>query len=172
MTAVEHSHPEPDWIHHHPHEPNLAIPAGDGAFRVRLPDGAERQITVAALQQMPATTVDECYIISTGHGVSGPFRFTGVTLRDFLHRVLPQYLAWRHVDVVSADGFGTRLLPGDLADPPSGRPPLLAYALDGAPLTREQGLVRLIVPAEVDDALRQVKWVDAIRIAGTEDAPA
>ena len=95
-----------------------------------------------------------------------------MTLRDFLHRVLPQYLAWRHVDVVSADGFGTRLLPGDLADPPSGRPPLLAYALDGAPLTREQGLVRLIVPAEVDDALRQVKWVDAIRIAGTEDAPA
>ena len=171
MTAVEHSHLEPDWVHHHLHEPNLAIPAGDGAFRVHLPDGTERPITVAALQQMPATTVGDCYIVSTGHGTSGPFRFTGVTLREFLHRALPQHLAWRHVDVVSADGFGTRLLPGDLADPPGGRAPLLAYAIDGAPLTRAQGLVRLIVPAEVDDALRQVKWVNKIRI-GAEDAPA
>ena len=157
--------------HHRPHEPHLALPAGAGAFRVRLPDGTERQITVATSQQMPATTVDECYIVSTGHGASGPFRFTGVTLRDFLHRTLPQHLAWRHVDVVSADGFGTRLLPGDLADPPGGRAPLLAYTIDGAPLTREQGLVRLIVPAEVDDALRQVKWVNEIRVAA-EDAPA
>ena len=171
MTAVEHSHLEPDWVHHHLHEPNLAIPAGDGAFRVHLPDGTERPITVAALQQMPATTVGDCYIASTGHGTSGPFQFTGVTLREFLQHALPQHLAWRHVDVVSADGFGTRLLPGDLTDPPGGRAPLLAYAIDGAPLTRAQGLVRLIVPAEVDDALRQVKWVNEIRVAA-EDAPA
>jgi DMSO/TMAO reductase YedYZ molybdopterin-dependent catalytic subunit len=164
-TAVEHSHAEPDWVYHHPHEPNLAIPGGDGAFRVHLPDGAERVFAVADLWQMPATTVDNCFIVSTGHGASGPFRFTGVALRDFLHRVLPRHLAWRHVDVVSADGFGARLFGGDLAAPPGGGPPLLAYAVDGAPLTREQGLVRLIVPAEVDDALRQVKWVSGIRIA-------
>ena len=41
---------------------------------------------------------------------------------------------------------------------------LLAYTLDGAPLTREQGLVRLIVPSEIDDALRQVKWLAMITI--------
>lgn len=160
-----HAHSEPDWVHRHPHEPNLAIPAGDGAFAVELPAGAARPFTLADLQQMPTVTVDDCYIVSTGHGVSGPFRFTGVTLRELLRRVLPADLAWRHVDVVSIDGFGTRLLPGDLADPPAGRPPLLAYAVDGAPLTRGQGLVRLIVPAEVDDALRQVKWVSVIRVA-------
>lgn len=172
MPAAEHSHPEPDWVYHHPHEPNLIIPTGDGAFSVYLPDGTERQIPVTALQQMPVTTVDGCYIVSTGHGISGPFRFTGVTLRDFLRRVLPEPLAWRHVDVVSVDGFGTRLQPDDLADPPGRSPPLLAYALDGAPLTRERGLVRLVVPAEVDDALRQVKWISAIGVAGAEATPA
>jgi hypothetical protein len=38
----------------------------------------------------------------------------------------------------------------------------LALACDGKPLTRTQGLVRLIVPQEDDDALRQVKWVAGI----------
>ncbi|MCB0075748.1 MAG: molybdopterin-dependent oxidoreductase [Caldilineaceae bacterium] len=46
-------------------------------------------------------------------------------------------------------------------DPPT-RPSLLAITLDGQPLTREQGLVRLIVPTETDDALKQVKWVAEI----------
>jgi len=36
--------------------------------------------------------------------------------------------------------------------------------MDGATLTRAQGLVRLIVPSETDDALRQVKWVGRIEI--------
>ncbi len=165
---AQHTHAEPDWVHRHPHEPNLAVPAGDGAFAVELPDGVARTFTLAAVQQMPAVTVDNCRIVSTGHGVSGPFRFTGVTLHEFLRQVLPAELTWRHVDVVSIDGFGTRLLPADLADPPAGRPPLLAYVIDGAPLTRGQGLVRLIVPAEVDDALRQVKWVGVIRVAAEE----
>jgi hypothetical protein len=31
-------------------------------------------------------------------------------------------------------------------------------------MTREQGLVRLIVPSEENDALRQVKWVARIDI--------
>lgn len=75
----------------------------------------------------------------------------------------PQPEAWQYVDLVSADGFGTRLTPADLAAA-AHRPVLLAYALDGAPLTREQGLVRLIVPTETDDALRQVKWLAAITI--------
>jgi DMSO/TMAO reductase YedYZ molybdopterin-dependent catalytic subunit len=44
------------------------------------------------------------------------------------------------------------------------RPVLLAYMLDGAPLARGQGLVRLIVPSETDDALRQVKWLATITI--------
>jgi hypothetical protein len=75
----------------------------------------------------------------------------------------PQAGHWHHVDLVSADGFGTRLTPADLADA-GDRPVLLAYTLDGAALTREQGLVRLIVPSERDDALRQVKWLATITI--------
>jgi hypothetical protein len=38
--------------------------------------------------------------------------------------------------------------------------------MEGQPLTREQGLVRMIVPSERDDALRQVKWVGKIVIVG------
>ena len=75
----------------------------------------------------------------------------------------PQSPPWQYVDLISADGFGTRLTPADLAAA-GDRPVLLAYTLDGAPLTREQGLVRLIVPSETDDALRQVKWLATITI--------
>jgi DMSO/TMAO reductase YedYZ molybdopterin-dependent catalytic subunit len=75
----------------------------------------------------------------------------------------PQPPAWQYVDLVSADGFGTRLTPADLGAA-GDRPVLLAYTVDGAPLTREQGLVRLIVPTETDDALRQVKWLAVITI--------
>jgi hypothetical protein len=31
-------------------------------------------------------------------------------------------------------------------------------------MTRKQGLVRLVVPTETDDALRQVKWIAEIRV--------
>jgi hypothetical protein len=71
--------------------------------------------------------------------------------------------SWQYVDLVSADGFGTRLTRADLAATED-RPVLLAYAKDGMPLTRAQGLVRLIVPSETDDALRQVKWLATITI--------
>ncbi|MEZ4676314.1 MAG: hypothetical protein R2932_18990 [Caldilineaceae bacterium] len=38
----------------------------------------------------------------------------------------------------------------------------MALTLDRQPLTREQGLIRLVVPTERDDALKQVKWVAEI----------
>ena len=71
--------------------------------------------------------------------------------------------AWQYVDLVSVDGFGTRLTPADLAAEGE-RPSLLAYIKDGVSLTRAQGLVRLIVPSETNDALRQVKWLATIAI--------
>jgi hypothetical protein len=71
---------------------------------------------------------------------------------------------WSQVEVVSADGFGNRVMAAELRDPGSAGPVLLAYAIDGDPLTRGQGLVRMIVPSERDDALRQVKWVEVVRI--------
>ena len=65
--------------------------------------------------------------------------------------------------MVSADGFGNRVLARELPQPPA-RPILLATHIDGQPLTRQAGLVRLIVPNETDDALRQVKWVARIEV--------
>lgn len=125
---------------------------------VRIPPQAPRSITVADLQALPFTHVSDCYIVSTGHGTSGPFAFGGVKLSTFLTAMLPS-TPWHTLDVISGDGFGTRLTAADLAQETDIRPSLLAYLLDGRPLTRQKGLVRLIVPTEVDDALRQVKWV-------------
>ena len=97
----------------------------------------------------------------------------GVGLQTFLAHALalntPGHTDWHTVDVVSADGFGTRLRQTDLAVEPAQRPTLLAHTLDGQPLTRAQGLIRLIVPSETDDALRQVKWVAQLIVYA--DAP-
>ena len=83
-------------------------------------------------------------------------------LLDFLDHVIATGVHWQTVDVISSDGFGTRLTHNELQNDPGERPSLLAHTLDGHPLTREQGLIRLIVPTETDDALKQVKWVAEI----------
>jgi DMSO/TMAO reductase YedYZ molybdopterin-dependent catalytic subunit len=155
---------EAAWVHGHAHEPNPLPPEGDGDFVARLPGGEEAAVTLARLAELPQYEVGGCLIVSTGHGASGPFTFGGVRLVDLLAHVLAPGAAWQRVDVVSADGFGARLLPEHLADEAAG-PILLALRRDGAPLTRAGGLVRLIAPGERDDALRQVKWVARIEIA-------
>jgi DMSO/TMAO reductase YedYZ molybdopterin-dependent catalytic subunit len=152
---------EPAWVHGHAHDPNLVAPPGDGSFDVRLPAGQRVHLPLSYLRSLPSTTVGQCYIVSTGHGTSGPFVFGGVRLEVLLAHLLAG-ASWEVLDVISADGFGTRLTPGDLQG--AGQPILLAYDLDGTPLTRARGLVRLVVPSETDDALRQVKWVDRIEI--------
>jgi DMSO/TMAO reductase YedYZ molybdopterin-dependent catalytic subunit len=133
------------------------------------PDGTHATITVADLAALPQQSVIDSYIVSTGHGTSGPFRFDGVTLKDLLAAYAGSH--WSYVDVVSADGFGTRVYSHEAeqevareGETPGARPILLATACDGKALTREQGLVRLIVPQETGDALRQVKWVAHLQI--------
>ena len=154
---------EPGWVHGHSHDPNPEPPPGDATIAAHLPSGATEQLSVATLRALQYQEIDDCYIVSTGHGTSGPFVFGGVTLADLLAHLLPG-VGWQLVDVVSGDGFGTRLTPADLAGAPAGRPPLLAYMLDGAEMTRQAGLVRLVVPAETDDALKQVKWIARLEI--------
>lgn len=155
---------EPEWLHRHEHEPNPEPPPGGAAFAVQLAEQPARLFTVATLRSLPFTTIHDCYIVSTGHGTSGPFSFGGVRLSDLLAAVLPAGATWEYADVISSDGFGTRLTPAELAAAPAERPPLLAYTIDGAPLTRQAGLVRLVVPTETDDALKQVKWIARIEI--------
>ena len=155
---------DPSWVHGHAHDPNPAPPTPDPTITLVLPDHTEVAVTVADLERYPLTSVAECYIVSTGHGVSGPFTFSGVRLFDLLQAHLGGEREWSHVDVISADNFGTRIRAGELIGAQTTRPIILSYLSDGAPLTREQGLVRLIVPSETDDALRQVKWVARIEV--------
>ena len=155
---------EPSWIHGHAHDPNPAPPTPDPTIALIFPDGSEHAISVADLEKHPLTIVPDCYIVSTGHGTSGPFDFSGVRLSDLIQANLPSDIAWEQVDVISADNFGTRVRAGELLGAITTRPIILSYRMDGKLLTREQGLVRLIVPSETDDALRQVKWVARIEI--------
>lgn len=165
MTLHHHAHQqEPAWVHDHAHDPNPAPPSPETAFVVRLPNGTTSTWDVADLYTLPTTIVPDCYIVSTGHGTSGPFTFAGVRLHDFLAHILGDDVSWQHMDIMSDDGFGTRLTPADLVQETAQRPSLLAHTLNEQPLTREKGLVRLIVPTETDDALRQVKWVSQIVI--------
>ena len=155
---------EPAWRHTHVHEPNPAPPSVDPAFVLVLPDQEEITVSVADLARLPYRETSDCYIVSTGHGASGPFTFGGVRLADFVAAYLPPGASWRAADVTSADGFGNRMLAEELDENEGDRHILLATTLDGQPMTRAQGLVRLIVPGELDDALRQVKWIGRIEI--------
>ncbi len=162
MAAHEdHTH---DPLRPHSHDPNPEPPSSDAAFTVRWPNG-ESVYTPADLQQFPALTLSNCFIVSTGHGTSGPFSFSGVPLLTLIEHVLGPQPVWTEVSVVSGDGFGVRLYRQEVVSLPPTRPALLAYSLDGRTLTRSEGLVRLIEPNETDDALRQVKWIARIDIA-------
>jgi DMSO/TMAO reductase YedYZ molybdopterin-dependent catalytic subunit len=152
-----------DPLRPHSHEPNPEPPTADPTITLITPDEREILVTVEELRKgFTAVTLSDCYIVSTGHGTSGPFTFTGVRLLDLIEQSAKG--KWSQVEVVSADGFGNRVMAAELRDPGSAGPVLLAYAIDGDPLTRGQGLVRMIVPSERDDALRQVKWVEVVRI--------
>ncbi len=154
------AHPH-DPLRPHSHDPNPAPPSAGPDFVLILPDSSTRTITPDDLRCLPQTTVPNCFIVSTGHGASGPFAFTGVTLADFVgNRWIGD---WQQVEVISGDGFGTRLSAEDVNAAKS-RPILLAHTINGQPLSRAAGLVRLVVPSETDDALKQVKWVGAVRV--------
>lgn len=159
-----HSHHNHDPLRPHRHDPNLEVPKSGPEFIFCAPDGSQKSIGVPDLQRLPFTSIANCYIVSTGHGTSGPFIFGGVRLREVIKALLPQSEAWREVEVLSVDGFGNRITRDELEEPDPAGPILLAYLLDGRALTREEGLVRMIVPSEKDDALRQVKWVGRINV--------
>jgi DMSO/TMAO reductase YedYZ molybdopterin-dependent catalytic subunit len=162
--AHAHAHGDRDWLHAHAHEPNPQPPSADPTLVVVWEHGA-RQLAVqpADLRALPRTAIPGCFIVSTGHGTSGPFTFGGVRLLDVVRHAIGARTAWHVADVISADGFGTRVTAAEL-EQDALRPILLADELDGAPLTRQQGLARLIVPSETGDALRQVKWIARIEV--------
>lgn len=149
-----------DPLQPHRHEPNPHPPSPDPALRLELADGRSWTITPADLATLPQTSVANCFIVSTGHGTSGPFTFSGVRLADLIAAYYGGL--WSNAAVISADGFGNRVLASEAQA--REQPILLATRIDGRPLSREEGLVRLIVPEEKEDALRQVKWISEIRV--------
>ncbi len=153
-----------DPLRPHRHDPNPEAPHDDPTFLVIAPGAAPIRVTTDMLRRLPRSSVPECTIVSTGHGTSGPFTFAGVALGDLLRRLLPAGVSWSEVEVHSADAFGTRVAADELRPGATDRPILLADERDGRPLDRAGGLVRLIVPSETDDALRQVKWVAEVRL--------
>ncbi|MGB0388531.1 MAG: molybdopterin-dependent oxidoreductase [Ardenticatenaceae bacterium] len=160
-----HTHDKLDRLRPHRHDPNLEPPATAPDLILSRPDGSQTIIDVPYLQSLPLTTLPNCYIVSTGHGTSGPFAFTGARLIDLITAQLPQETPWSQVEVISVDDFGNRVTAQELKQPDDHQPPiLLAYAMNGTLMSRKQGLVRMIVPSEKDDALRQVKWIGRINV--------
>ena len=149
-----------DWLQPHAHDSNPTPPDDDASLEIVLPD-ARRRVTVEALRALPGHTLPRAVIASTGHPASGPFDLSGVTLKTLLAAYAPG--DWSAALVISGDGFGTRVLAEEWLGE-SERPILLAHTVDGRPLTRAAGLVRLIVPSEMDEAMRQIKWVAEIRL--------
>ena len=158
---MSHSH---DPLNPHSHEPHPEPPSADSQFTLRLPGQPAEQIDAASLAGLPRTQLRQQMILSTGHPATGPFDFAGVTLLDFLSSRLELAAPAFTVEVVSGDGFGTRVQSEELLTPDPAGPILLADSIDGGPMSRRQGLVRLLVPSEKDDALRQVKWIGEIRV--------
>lgn len=151
---------EPEWTPPHSHEPNPTPPPGNADITINY-QSRVAYLKPESLLSMPQQVVRNCTIISTGHGTSGPFAFGGVPLSALVENYMPQ--TWSVVDVISADGFRTRLA-GEELRWSAERPVLLALTKDGQLLSREEGLVRLVVPHETGGALQQVKWVSEIRI--------
>jgi DMSO/TMAO reductase YedYZ molybdopterin-dependent catalytic subunit len=153
-----------DPLRPHRHEPNPEPPSADPSFQLIVPARPPVTVTIAHLMGLPYTRIAGCTIVSTGHGTAGPFTFGGVAVADLLRDVLSSPADVESIEVISGDGYGTRIGAAELAHPGPVGPLLFAYEMDGRPLTRAEGLVRLIVPQERDDALRQVKWIASIRI--------
>jgi DMSO/TMAO reductase YedYZ molybdopterin-dependent catalytic subunit len=150
-----------DPLQPHIHDPNPEPPSDDPTI-VLVVDDDLLPIALSQLQQLPETTISDCYIVSTGHGTSGPFAFRGVTLHDFAQLFVAG--EWAQMEIVSGDGFGCRVWAHEAQEA------MLAWGINGRALSRLEGLVRLIVPSEREDALRQVKWVALIKVSMIHDA--
>ncbi len=155
IFAMAHSESNP-----RSHIPHSHPPSENPSLRITSAGMGPICLGINALSALPTLEQSDCYIVSTGHGTSGPFRFAGPTLATLAsHCGIAEYDSVR---ITSGDRFFTILTAQEIALSQPGSAAMLALYLDGQPLTREQGLVRLIVPTEKRDALKQIKWVSRI----------
>ncbi|MGB1253041.1 MAG: molybdopterin-dependent oxidoreductase [Candidatus Promineifilaceae bacterium] len=143
-----------DPLQPHSHDNNLTPPDADESITLIDPDNNTTRFTLQALAALPQSQL--IYSFATDHGTHGPYQLSGVALR-----MLVDGVDFQEVEVISTDGFGNRIFVQELAE---GQPILLCTHSDGRPLDRKNGLIRLVVPSETDNALRQIKWVTTIRL--------
>ncbi len=84
-----HGQSSPEWLHKHMHEPNPEPPSDKPDIVLAMPSQPERIITLDDLDVCPSMRCVTVIIVSTGHGTSGPFRFGGVRLSDFVYAMRP-----------------------------------------------------------------------------------
>lgn len=149
-----------DPLRPHSHDNNVIVPkpyAHNPQITI-MTDGIKRTFTLSDLHSLPQTTLS--YTYTTDHGRHGPYQLSGVSVADLFSQL--DVNRFTEIEVISADGFGNRIDAAELdtADIPI----LLCTTSDDQQLTAESGLIRLVVPTETDNALRQIKWVEQIRL--------
>ena len=153
-----------DPLQPHSHDNNVQPPDADPTIRLTLLTGESISLTLDQLKTKYPQSAIPSYQYSTDHGMHGPYRLVGVALGDLVWAHIDSVAEWTEVEVISADQFGNRVFAEELAPGLKEDPILLCYESNGTLLSRQHGLVRLVVPSETDNALRQIKWVREIRI--------
>lgn len=163
MTSNDSHLENHDPLQPHSHDNNPEPPYIDPTMILMGPDGRQKTISLADLMADYEQTTIPAYTYMTDHGMHGPYKLEGVGLMDLINQELGAAAEWHEVEVISADEFGNRLYRHELV--PADFPPvLLCHRSNNDQLRRIQGLVRLVVPSETDNALRQIKWVREIRV--------
>lgn len=163
MTTDTQHTADHDPLQPHSHDNNPEPPYIDPTIHFFDTAGNSKTISLADLMADYEQTVIPAYTYMTDHGIHGPYKLEGVALLDLIEQEIGKREDWSEVEVISADEFGNRLYRDELA--PAGESPVLVcHRSNNEQLRRIQGLIRLVVPSETDNALRQVKWVREIRL--------
>lgn len=130
------------------------------AFRLTVGGMVEKPLTMTLeeILRHPSVTETQLYTCVTGWTVPNS-RWTGVRLADLLDRVVPHNGA-DGLTFSSFDGVYTESLTMEQARKSN---VLLAYKLNGKPLSRGQGApLRLVVPGMY--GYKFIKWLDRIEV--------
>ncbi len=149
-----------DPLKPHKHSNNTTAPEGNINIILHKTDGSSVELSLEQLQMNYPTSIIPAYTYVTDHGVHGPYKLEGVSLKDLVSKEVKT--AWSELEVLSADGFGNRLSKEEVLA--EGDPIMLYFKTDGELLAKQHGLLRLVVPSETDNALRQIKWVKTINV--------
>jgi DMSO/TMAO reductase YedYZ molybdopterin-dependent catalytic subunit len=127
------------------------------------------KLTFAELLDMPSREVD-AVLMCVHNPVGGPFvgnaRWQGVLLSDLLARAGVSEEA-DHVRLHAVDGFSAGVSFSLLEQ---GFEPLLAYAMNGSPLTRKHGApVRMLVPG-IHGYDANIKWLTSVEVTRFSEA--